>query len=113
MEQERKITAHICEICKKPRLIEWSGNWSPVERLFLIALLAKIQRHEKGGEKKRIDVIRGWEDATPDADWMMQITGGGDLYNDFADLVARTVLLFDPDVNFADWLQKIERRFAQ
>ena len=112
-ETKAGAVAHVCAICKKPRLVEWSGKWTAAERLFLIALITKIQRHESPG-RKRTDVTNGWawEHASSDSDHISAIVSAhaSSLHVEFADLVIETVLAFDPDVKFDEWLRAIESR---
>lgn len=102
----------ICSVCQKPRIIEWSEKWTPAERLFLISMLATISRDEIFFNKQRGDE---WKEASPDCDWIMQIaTARADtLHTDFADMVVKTVLEFDPDRDLDKWLKGIQERIYQ
>lgn len=101
----------VCSVCQKPRIIEWSGKWTPTERLFLISMLASIRRDEIFFNKQRGDE---WEGASPDCDWIMQIaTACADtLHTDFADMVVKTVLEFDPDIKLDERLKGIQERIC-
>lgn len=107
---EEKETRQVCAICQKPRVFEWSGKWTATERLFLIALLAKIQREESAYNKSRLDCSGEWKHASPDHAWMQAIVQGLPESISIADLIVKTVVIFDPDINLDAWIKDIERR---
>jgi len=109
---DRLTHAQTCAICKQPRLISWSGQWTPIERLFLIHLLARIQREEKFFGKDR-NIVEGWKGASADCDWMMVITNSAAEHITIADLIVETIVKLDPDIELDKILNGIERRFAQ
>jgi len=110
---DRLTHAQTCAICKQPRLISWSGQWTPAERLFLLHLLARIQREEVCFDKDRKIVHEWWKVASPDCDWMMVITNAAADQITIADLIVETIVKLDPDIELDKILNGIERRFAQ
>lgn len=102
----------VCSVCQRPRIVEWSGKWTPAERLFLTALLARIQREEKTNGKQRGDE---WQNASPDHDWMSIIANAsGEYITEYiANLIVKTVLEFCPDIDLDKWLKGIQERICQ
>jgi hypothetical protein len=106
---DQKTHALVCSVCKKPRLIAWSGKWTAPERLFLIAMTLTIQRIESSGHKKRSDPE--WRQASTDEQWMMVFACSDGITDHIADMIVDAFVELNPDATLEKWFKQIEGRF--